>query len=92
MRAGMRREAAVRMILIGAGLGLRNVAAIAGITGLIAGGGVAALAKIGGGLVVMGLGALLFLPCKSLVLWLFELCGRFFKWIKKQFVKKNVKD
>lgn len=69
------------------------VAVIAGITGLIAGGGFAALAKIGGGLVVMGLGALLFLPCKSLVLWLFELCGRFFKWIKKQFIKKkNVKD
>lgn len=65
------------------------VAAIAGICGLLAGGGVAALAKIGGGLVMVGLGALLFLPCKSLVLWLFELCGRFFKWIKKQFVKRS---
>ena len=69
------------------------VAAIAGLTGLFVGGGIEALVKIGGGLVMVGLGALLFLPCKSIVLWLFELCGRFFKWIKKQFIKKkNVKD
>ena len=69
------------------------VAAVAGLTGLFVGGGITVVAKIGVGLIMVGLGALLFLPCKSLVLWLFELCGRFFKWIKKQFIKKkNVKD
>ncbi len=66
-------------------------ALIAGLVGIIAGDGIIALAKFGAALILIGLGALLFLPCKSLVLWLIELCGRFFKWIKKQFVKRKNK-
>ena len=66
-------------------------ALIAGLVGFIAGDGIVALAKFGAALIMIGAGALLFLPCKSLVLWLIELCGRFFKWIKKQFVKRKNK-
>lgn len=62
---------------------------VAGIAGFFVGEGVAALAKFGLALVMIGIGVLLFIPCKSLVLWLIELCGRFFKWIKKQFVKRS---
>ena len=66
-------------------------ALIAGLVGFIAGDGIVALAKFGTALIMIGAGALLFLPCKSLVLWLIELCGRFFKWIKKQFVRRKNK-
>ncbi len=66
-------------------------ALIAGLVGFIAGDGIVALAKFGAALIMIGAGALLFLPCKSLVLWLIELCGRFFKWIKKQFVRRKNK-
>ena len=66
-------------------------ALIAGLVGIIAGDGIIALAKFGAALILIGLGALLFLPCKSLVLWLIELCGMFFKCIKKQFIKRKNK-
>jgi uncharacterized membrane protein len=79
---------ALAAVLIGfviSGIALLIMAVIA----VFAGGAGTALLKFAVGLVAIGVGILLFIPVKAAVLWLIELCGRFFKWIKKQFVKRK---
>jgi len=79
---------ALAAVLIGfviGGIALLIMAVIA----VFAGGAGTALLKFAVGLVAIGVGILLFIPVKAAVLWLIELCGRFFKWIKKQFVKRK---
>ena len=55
------------------------------------GGAGSTLLQVAAGYIGLGLGILLCIPVKAGGLWLIELCGRFFKWIKKQFVKRNRK-
>lgn len=79
---------ALAAVLIGfviSGIALLIMAVIS----VFAGGAGTALLKFAVGLVAIGVGILLFIPVKAAVLWLIELCGRFFKWIKKQFVKRK---
>jgi len=75
-------------VLIGLTLGGVGLLAAA-IFSIFAGSAGTAVMKLAVGLVAVGIGILLFIPIKACVLWLIELCGRFFKWIKKQFVKRQ---
>ena len=73
-----------------AGLVLGGIAGCIGSFFLLIASPSSALVGFGGSIACIGIGVLAFFPIKSISVWLVRLTGKFLRWVKSLFIKKEV--